>query len=217
MRTWLDENFFDRDAMVVAKDLLGKVLRHKVAGMWLSAQIIEAEAYYLAEKASHSSLGYSESRKALFMPAGTIYMYYARGQDSFNTCCKGEGNAVLFKAGIPYVDDLSENAKNRMIKQMQEYNPVINLKTGEKRIRPANKLCSGQTLLCRSLKVPRWRAKPYDPTQLRLEDTGYRPADIIQTSRLGIPKGRDEHLPYRFIDKRYAKDCTQNPLLVKRK
>ena len=32
------------------------------------------------------------------------------------------------------------------------------------------------------------------------------------TTRLGIPLGRDEHLPYRFVDHAYAPFCTRNPL-----
>ena len=40
------ENFVDRDAQVVAKDLLGKVLAHKVDDIWVSARIIETEVYY---------------------------------------------------------------------------------------------------------------------------------------------------------------------------
>ena len=30
------ENFFNKDAQVVAKDLLGKVLQHKIDDIWLS-------------------------------------------------------------------------------------------------------------------------------------------------------------------------------------
>ena len=29
---------------------------------------------------------------------------------------------------------------------------------------------------------------------------------------LGIPAGRDEHLPYRFVDAAFARHCTRNPL-----
>ncbi|NIP71796.1 MAG: 3-methyladenine DNA glycosylase, partial [Gammaproteobacteria bacterium] len=90
--------FFDRDAQVVACDLLGKVLCHVSDGAPLWAVIVETEAYYRAERASHASLGYTEKRRALFMPPGTIYMYYARGGDSFNVSCAGPGNAVLVKA-----------------------------------------------------------------------------------------------------------------------
>ena len=38
------------------------------------------------------------------------------------------------------------------------------------------------------------------------------PTQIVQTTRLGIPSGRDEHLPYRFVDAEYARFCTRNPL-----
>ncbi len=48
----------------------GKVIRHRVDGRWLSARIIETEAYYLAEKGSHASLGYTEKRRALFQAMG---------------------------------------------------------------------------------------------------------------------------------------------------
>lgn len=87
----LDSYFFDRDAQLVAQALLGKVLRHRVQGQWLEAQIIETEAYYLHDKGSHASLGFTQKRAALFMPAGTIYMYYARGGDSLNISCHGAG------------------------------------------------------------------------------------------------------------------------------
>ena len=74
----LGTDFSNRDASLVAREILGKLLCHKVAGIWRRVRIIEAEAYYIHDKASHASLGLTESRKALFMAAGTIYMYYAR-------------------------------------------------------------------------------------------------------------------------------------------
>jgi len=40
----------------------------------------------------------------------------------------------------------------------------------------------------------------------------WRPSHIVQTTRLGIPHGRDEHLMYRFVDADYAAYCTRNPL-----
>lgn len=202
-------NFFRREPTVVAQDLLGKVLRHYSQGVWLSAMIIETEAYYISEKGSHSSLGFTEKRKALFMEPGTIYMYYARGGDSLNISCDGEGNAVLIKSGIPYTVD----ADPAMLPTMMKLNPV---KTNNK-MRQIEKLCSGQTLLCRSLnlKVPEWNQQTFQPRKFIIEDVGYKPEKIIQTTRLGIPKGRDEHLPYRFIDFKYACSCTDNPLTKK--
>ena len=201
----LDSSFFDQDAEVLAKALLGKVLQVKYQDLWLQALIIETEAYYLIDKASHASLGYTSKRKALFMPGGTIYMYYARGYDSLNISAKGAGNAVLIKAGIPY----QEGADSRMIDIMQTLNPQPNGKP-----RAVNKLCSGQTLLCKSLglKVVDWDQQIFHPDKFYLKDIDYRPDIIIKTRRLGIASNRDPHLLYRFIDYKYADYCTSNPL-----
>ena len=201
----LDDVFFDRDAQVVACELLGTVIRHCVDGLWLSARIIESEAYYIDEKASHSSLGNSPSRRAMFMPAGHLYLYYSRGGDSLNFSVQGNGNAVCIKAGYPWVDELSSEASlDRML---------VNSPAAAGGARELTRLCSGQSLLCKALglTVTEWNAQRMDPSRLRIDDIGARP-DIIQTTRLGIPHGRDEHLPYRFVDAGFAPHCTRNPL-----
>jgi len=203
----LNSDFFNDDACSVAQSLLGKLIRHKFENTWLSAQIIETEAYYLSDKGSHASLGYTEKRKALFMPPGTIYMYYARGKDSLNISCQGDGNAVLIKSAFPHVGTHTQTGN--LIPLMQALNPSA---CGG--LRPIHKLCSGQTLLCRSLnlKVTDWDQQDFDQQQFYFADQAYQTKKIIQTTRLGISQGRDEHLPYRFIDYDYARYCTSNPL-----
>ncbi|MBD3646874.1 MAG: DNA-3-methyladenine glycosylase [Pseudomonadales bacterium] len=202
--------FFDQEPGALAIALLGKVLRHRYhhpdrGPKWLSARILETEAYYLTEHGSHSSQGFTESRKAMFMEPGTLYMYYARGGDSLNFSARGKGNGVLVKSGVPVVDHKSPSES---LEVMAELNPVNG------RRRPTDKLCSGQTLLCKSLalKVREWNREQLRRGRFVLDDTGYRPARVIQTTRLGIPAGRDDHLPYRFIDEQYAAFCTSNPL-----
>jgi DNA-3-methyladenine glycosylase len=201
----LGPSFFDRDAGVVARDLIGKVLRRRLGACWLAAQIVETEAYYRRERGSHASLGRTPSREALFMPPGTIYMYYARGGDSLNVSCRGAGNAVLLKSGRPFVDATSPA---RCVARMLRENP------GAHGPRAFAKLCAGQTLLCRSLRlsVPEWNRGAFDPERLFLEDVGYRPSHLVEARRLGIPAGRDEHLPYRYLDLAYADSATSNPL-----
>lgn len=203
----LTTHFFDHDATAVAKNLLGKVIRRRFRDCWLACRIIETEAYYQQEKGSHSSLGLTEKRKAMFMPPGTIYMYYARGGDSLNVSVRGKGNAVLIKAGFVWFDKTSPQS---ILKLMQHLNPV----KGSNAIRPKEKLLSGQTLLCRSLnlKVTEWDQKAFDRENFYIENVGNKVTKIIQTTRLGIPAGRDEHLMYRFIDYDFAKYCTSNPL-----
>ena len=202
----LPARFFDRDARLVARELLGKVIRHKVAEHWLSARIIETEAYYLSEKGSHASLGYTHKRRALFMDGGHIYMYYARGGDSLNFSAQGPGNAVLIKSAYPWQDGRSGADS---LAQMQVNNPDTRGAP-----RSLERLCAGQTLLCKALglNVPDWDAQPFDEQRLFVEDIGEQPQQIVQCARLGIPHGRDEHLPYRFVDAAFARHCTRNPL-----
>lgn len=203
----IKNNFFERDTCTVARSLLGKVIRHNYQGKWLSAVIIETEAYYLDEKGSHSSLGLTLRTKPMFMPAGTIYMYYARGRDSLNISCIGDGNAVLIKSAYPWFDEKSPIAN---LEIMQENN----LLKGQRR--EVSKLCKGQTLLCSALglKVKDWNQKKFTKDKFYIEDAGQTPDEIIQTTRLGIPKGRDEHLPYRFIHADYLEYCTKKPSVV---
>ncbi len=186
----LNNSFFDRDAQIVAQDLLGKVIYKNHQDIWLAARITATEAYYIHDKASHSSLGYTEKRKAMFMPPGTIYMYYARGGDSLNISVQGDGNAVLIKSGMPYLADTD-------LEIMQQLNPS---KSGKPR--PVEKLCAGQTLFCKALglKVKEWDQQQFDQDKFYIAGIGYSPENIIQTTRLGIPEGRDEDLLYRFVD-----------------
>ena len=208
-RVTLESPFFNRDAQQLAIQLLGKILAVRHSGVWLMARIIETEAYYQSDMASHSSLGYTEKRKALFMPAGTIYMYYARGGDSLNFSASGEGNAVLIKSAYPVA---SRELDQKSTIAMQNNNPQADGSP-----RPLAKLCSGQTLLCKalSLKVPDWDGQRLKSGKFEVLDDTYRPGKVIQTRRLGIHPQRDALLPLRFIDYHFAKSCTKNPLTVR--
>jgi len=205
----LESDFFNRDALVVAQQLLGKVIHFSQNGHWLRVRIIETEAYYREDKASHAWLGFTESRRALYEEPGTIYMYYARGGDSLNFSCRDAGNAVLIKSGYPV---LRKGSDLQSIEMMQANNPTI-----QGQPRPLSKLCAGQTLLCKSLgiSVAEWNNKHLKTCQFELRSDSYTPEFIIQTTRLGIKPDRDAHLPYRFIDAKFAKYCTKNPLRVR--
>ena len=202
----LADSFFDRDARLLARELLGKVIRHRHGELWLSARIIETEAYYCAEKGSHASLGYTHKRRALFQDGGYIYMYYARGGDSLNFSAQGPGNAVLIKSAYTWLDRYSGPDS---LAQMLANNP-----DAQGQARPAQRLCAGQTLLCKALglRVADWDGRRFDTQRLFVEDVGARPAQVLQCARLGIPLGRDEQLPYRFVDAAFAPYCTRNPL-----
>ena len=200
----ISNSFFDRDPALVAYDLIGKVLCRKIGDIWRYARIVETEAYYMYEHGSHASLGYTYKRRALYMPAGTVYMYYSRGGDSFNVSCRGEGNAVLIKAGT--AEDV--NAME-VLMAMRTENPVIT-KSGNEKPREISRLCAGQTIFCRSmrLKVSEHNAILFDKNSCYFKSDGYAPESVVCSVRHGIPKGRDEHLPLRYFDPAFVKSTT---------
>ena len=85
---------------------------------------------------------------------------------------------------------------------MQRLNPAASGGT-----RPVANLCKGQTLLCQSLdlKVKQWDQQQFDEDSFYFDDVNIKPIKVVQTTRLGIPTGRDEHLPYRFIDYEFVR------------
>ena len=200
----LTNEFFARDAFEVGTDLIGKVLCHKYEDIWLKAMIIETESYYANEPGSHSSKGQTMSKKALYMPPGTLYLYYSRGSDSISFSTLGEGNAVLIKSGIPLLNDEQNSVA---LEKMHQLNPING------RRRKDELLCSGQTLICKSLgiKVKQWNQKAMNPQRLYVEDIGYKPEKLIACKRLGIPANRHHHLLHRVFDEKYAKSITKDP------
>ncbi|MFW6364944.1 MAG: DNA-3-methyladenine glycosylase [Spirochaetota bacterium] len=205
----LTSEFFDRDPSAVAVSLLGTRIIRRYGGELLCARIIETESYYIKDKGSHASLGRTHKREALFMEPGTVYMYYAHGGDSMNISCRGEGNAVLIKSGVPCPES------GGALEAMRRLNPMP-----DGSIRSDHRLCSGQTLLCRALalRVPELdkRLLPMDEVYLAADERCMRD-EIVQTTRLGIPKGRDEDLWQRFILKDHVRSATRNPLGTRKK
>ena len=198
----LDDAFFDRPATELAPALLGKVLRRWLGGERVEVAIVEAEAYLRTERASHSSLGRTPSRESMWAPPGTLYLYHSQGGPSLNLSSRGDGDAVLIKAAVP-VSNLD---------LLHRLNPR---RSGERR--PDHRLCSGQGLLCRALdlSVRAWDGRRFRPGEFELVD-GPEPKRIAVTPRLGIPAGRDEHLPYRFVHAEHARSATKNPLTMRR-
>ena len=97
----LTEAFFARDTVVVARDLLGKVLIHKRrAGL-----IVEVEAYLGADDlAAHASRGLTARTRVLFGPPGRAYVYLIYGMhECLNLVAEPDGKAgcVLLRALEP--------------------------------------------------------------------------------------------------------------------
>jgi DNA-3-methyladenine glycosylase len=130
-------------------------------------------------------------------------MYYSRGNDSIGFSTLGKGNSILIKSAIPYLDDAPDDS---MLETMHTLNPI----NGRKR--ENHRLCSGQTLLCKSLglKVKEWNKASMND-HLYLKDVGYTPELLITCKRLGMSERRYHQLLQRVFDDRYSTSITKDP------
>jgi DNA-3-methyladenine glycosylase len=101
----LGRQFYDREARVVARDLLGAIVCHRVGGRLARARIVETEAYVgTQDLASHSSHGRTPRTETMFGPPGHAYVYLIYGMYCmFNVVVSGLGDAqaVLVRAAEP--------------------------------------------------------------------------------------------------------------------
>ena len=102
----LQSNFFLRDTLTVAADLLGRYLVRNIDGQLLVCRITETEAYIGAiDKACHAYGGKVTPRtKTLYAPPGTVYVYLIYGMYccvNFVTEPEGTASAVLIRGAVP--------------------------------------------------------------------------------------------------------------------
>jgi DNA-3-methyladenine glycosylase len=101
----LPRSFYDRDTIVVARELLGKHLVHRSRGLERIGRIVEVEAYLGPhDLASHSSRGLTERNQVMFGPPGHAYVYFIYGMYycmNVVTEREGHGAAVLLRAIEP--------------------------------------------------------------------------------------------------------------------
>lgn len=117
----LPREFYARDALVVARALIGTYLvhRHRVA------RIVETEAYRgPKDLACHARAGMTKRTATLYGPPGHAYVFLIYGMyDCFNVVCFGEGkgHAVLVRGvepvtGVP--DDVRSDGPGRLTRAL---------------------------------------------------------------------------------------------------
>ena len=176
----LSESFYDRPAVDVARDCLGKVLVHGLT----AGRIVEVEAYLGAtDRAAHAFRGITPRTKLLYGPPGNAYVYFIYGMyHCLNFVAEPDGSAgcVLIRALEPVAG----------IKEMFQRRPAA------KRIRD---LASGPGRLTlamgidQSLNGSSLVTGPIEVCQLDVEV----PFEIHTTPRIGITHCAD--LPLRFL------------------
>lgn len=132
----LNRSFYDRDARIVAENLIGKILVRKYDDKIIRARITETEAYIAEiDKASHGYGGKMTPRtKIMFGPPGYTYVYFIYGMYyCLNFVTEGEGtcSAVLIRGADP-LENIQEMCINRYNKALEDLskNQIKNLTNG---------------------------------------------------------------------------------------
>lgn len=104
MTVRLKKGFFHREVDVTARDLVGKILVHRLPdGTLLKERIAETEAYGGEEDlACHASKGRTKRTEILYGESGVIYVYLCYGMHWMMNVVTGEKDypqGVLIRAG----------------------------------------------------------------------------------------------------------------------
>jgi DNA-3-methyladenine glycosylase len=174
----VNREFFARDVVEVAADLIGCVVWHRgCAGV-----IVETEAYHESEPACHAFVGVTARTATLFGAPGQAYVYRSYGIHALlNTVCEpeGVGAAVLVRALEPL----------RGIGRMR----------ARRGLHRAELLCSGPGKLTQALGIELHHNGGdllRGPVRIAPRQADWRAPTVIVDRRVGITKAVE--LPWRF-------------------
>ena len=187
----LKRAFYTRDVLIVANELLGKVLFKNDGNKLFSGRIVEVEAYDgRTDQAAHTYIGKTKRNEIMFNEGGYLYVYLSYG---VHYCCnvvtgtKGIGTAVLIRALEP----------------LEGFNLMIRNRFGKNKLvgKEWNQLTNGPGKVCKSFGIGK-NHSGVDLTKDRIyiEDVVLKKNEEIGVSkRIGITKSI--HLPWRFFIK----------------
>lgn len=186
----LTRAFYERDAVTVAKELIGCLFVHRLADVTLAVRLVETEAYRGdRDPGSHGFRGVTPRTRTMFGPPGRLYVYFTYGMHwCVNVVCGPTGTceAVLLRAGEPI----------QGLETMRAHRNGI----------PDDRLlASGPARLAQAMAI----SKPHDGESLLrggsffcAEDEvteRFAGGDISQTERIGLATGRGHEIPWRFV------------------
>jgi len=191
----LGRDFYDRDTVTVARELLGKRLVRVLRGVPLTVRITETEAYIgRLDKACHA-YGYKRTQRTetLFAPPGTAYIYLIYGMyHCLNLVTEGENEpaAVLIRAGEPVSQaDATALCVKRFGCTPAEMSPY-----------QRKNFLNGPGKLCKALSLTKAQnGLSLLGEELYVLDGGERPQNIHVSKRIGIDYAEEAiDFPWRF-------------------
>lgn len=189
----LTREFYARDTLTVAHDLLGKYLVRVYNGENLVCRITETEAYIgRCDKACHA-YGYKRTSRTetLFAQPGTAYIYLIYGMYNclnFVTEAEGEPAAVLIRA-LEVISGQETITRLRYSKH-----------SGDLTTYQRNNFLNGPGKLCKGLSLDRsLNGADLTSDTLYVVNSGEIPKQIYTGPRIGIDYAEEAvHFPWRF-------------------
>jgi DNA-3-methyladenine glycosylase len=182
----LPRDFYARPTLVVAGELIGKVLVHDTPAGRTSGVIVEAEAYIgETDPACHAAPGPTPRNQPLYGPPGFAYVYFNYGMHYlFNAVTEPEGSpaAVLVRALAP-LEGIGLMRRRRVRGTGRR---AIDLDEAD--------LCRGPGNLARALAIGPGHNR-VDLTRgggLLIEDRGVACGPVAWSPRIGIRAGTEQ-------------------------
>jgi DNA-3-methyladenine glycosylase len=182
----LPREFYLRDAVVVARDLLGCRLMRRVGGKLAGGIIVETEAYLgQDDPGSHAFRGLTHRNAPMWAIGGTAYVYRIYGVH----CCL---NVVTGPQGIPQAVLIRAIQPTLGVEIMQH----------NRECKDIRQLASGPAKLCQALGIDT-RLNWADLTAADLfiappQGATPSPESIVVTTRVGLSRNRGEDRLLRF-------------------
>jgi len=175
----LTRQFYNRNTLTVAKELIGKVLVRRYDGNVISSRITEVEAYIGAiDKASHCYKGKTERTKVMFGEPGYAYVYFIYGMYyCFNVVTESEGcgSGVLVRSIEP-LENIEKMSINRYGKPLKEITK-----------QQLKNISNGPGKLCNALKITKSEnGLDLTKNELYISDDGFKDYIVENSKRINI-------------------------------
>ena len=180
----LPREFYLRDGLTVARELIGKKLVTRLPDGLTSGIIVETEAYMGAiDAAAHSYRGKTERTKVFFGAGGFVYVYMVYGM---HLCT----NVVANVAGVPEAVLIRALEPTDGVELMKKRRGKNNLRG----------LCSGPGKLSQALGVTKnFYGADLCGEEIFIETTDFQ-ATIAKTRRINVDyAGAAADYPWRFV------------------
>jgi len=138
----LAREFYNRDTVCVARELLGKTLVRKIGRQKLSGIITETEAYKgKNDPASHASRKMTERNKVMFGQIGKTYVYFTYGNHfMLNAVAKNEKS----NAGAVLIRSIEPQEGIKLMIKNRKTNIILNLTNGPGKLTQAMNITKEQ-------------------------------------------------------------------------